>query len=939
MLAHQSPSWHDRGVGLGQLHGRQAEINELAHAVRVTAAGSGAAVLLEGPAGIGKTTLLRKAREMAVSSGFVVCAGDCDELDQITPLAPLLTGLRSSAPVLVNVAEQRALRSTAEPMWAVEHLGAILDKASGRRPILVTVDDVQWADQSTLLALSVLPARLFAVPVLWLLARRTHPAGPQVQTLIERLRRTGGVVRPVGGLSAQDALAVASDMLGGRPDRRLSGLIEQAGGNPFYLAELIDVLRVDHAVRVSGGVARLTTRDVPEEFRSAVAAHIRPLSDPARRLVGVASVLGRRFPPGDVAALMGRPVGRLLGPIEEARGAGILTAVGEDLAFRHDLLREAVYAGLPGPVRRALHRDAATALLARGADATSVATHVAVGAVPGDERAVRVLEQAAAELKGPNPGAAADLAFQALNLRAPDDPERPAQAAQVVDMLAWAGRPDRAVPLAEQTLASGPLDPDIEAALLGSIRLSHLFGGGSTSNLPPLPPRLLADPGLSPTIARTIRLWDAFGRWLEDFDRAEQVFTAVADEAAAAGDDVNLATAGRMCSGSSLARGDLPSALDQAEAAVAAADRGSAEAKRRVPRVELAPVLFALDRLDEALDTAGRALSDAELYSGQDVAQIEMQRSLILLAAGRLDEALVEADSAVVDAEDARMIHAVTPVFVVRADVAVRHGDMAAARAAHNQMASQVEAGKNVHPGGNWTVALVADAEDRPGDALTSMVRSLEALAAGHFFFGVPDYDNLPRLASIALRSGDRAAAETVTRAAIALADRNPSVPGIAGAAAHCAGLLAGSVPELRQAVAALADCPRPLAAASAMEDLATLLETPENRAEAIDVRQSAYQIYTRTGATRDAARVRDQLRRLGVLRPPAAADQVKSGWESLSPAELAVVQVVAEGATSKAAAERLYLSVNTVNTHLRHAFAKLGVRSRVELTRIVIAH
>jgi DNA-binding CsgD family transcriptional regulator len=116
------------------------------------------------------------------------------------------------------------------------------------------------------------------------------------------------------------------------------------------------------------------------------------------------------------------------------------------------------------------------------------------------------------------------------------------------------------------------------------------------------------------------------------------------------------------------------------------------------------------------------------------------------------------------------------------------------------------------------------------------------------------------------------------------------------------------------------------------MEDLASLLEASGERAEAIGMHQSAYEIFGRVGAKRDAARVRGELRRLGIIRPQPA-DQVQRGWGSLSPAELAVVQVVAEGMTSKAAAEHLYLSVNTVNTHLRHAFAKLGVRSRVELT------
>jgi DNA-binding CsgD family transcriptional regulator len=924
-------------VGKGLLHGRQAEIGQLAQAVRATAAGSGTAILLEGPAGIGKTALLRAAGDLAASSGFVVCAGGCDELDRITPLAPLLTALRSSTPPLVDVADQRALRSATEPMWAVECLGAILDKATARQPVLVAVDDVQWADQATLLTLSVLPARLFAVPVLWVLARRTNPATPQVQALIERVSRAGGMVRPVGPLPAAAALAVASDILGAAPDRPLSGLIDQAAGNPFYLVQLISSLRHSQAVRVRDGVAQLAARKVPEEFRSAIAAHIRPLSDPARRLVDVASVLGRQFSPGDVAALMGEPVGRLLGPIEEARRAGILIDVGDTLVFRHDLLREAIYDDLPGSVRQALHRDAASALLARGASWTSIASHAAVSAVPGDEQTVHALEQAAAELRGPNPGAAADLACQALELRAPGDPDRPARAAQAVDMLGWAGRPDEAIPLAEQTLAAGPLDPNVEATLLASIRLSHLINGGLTSHLPPLPPRLLADPALAPTLARLLRLWDSFGRRYEDFDGAERIARAVADEAAAAGDDVSLAPARKTCTFFPYTRGDLLAALHQAETVVAAADHGSAEVKRTVPRMGLGLALYALDRIDDALETMGRALFEAELYSRPFAAEVELHRALILLSAGRLDEALVEADSAVTDAEDAGLPHPLADTFAVRAEVGLRRGDMIAARAAVGEMTSLARA-RHAVPPSHWAIALMAEAEGRSGDALEAMAGPLDALAAGHFFFGVPDFDNLPRLASMALRAGDRAAAGIVASATATLADRNPGVPGIAAAAAHCTGLLKRSEPHLRYAVGALVTGPRPLAAADAMQDLASVLEATGQRAEAIDTHLSAYEIYIRSGATRDAARVREELRGLGVTRPPPAG-QARRGWASLSPAELAVVQVVAEGMTSKVAAEHLFLSVNTVNTHLRHAFTKLGVRSRVELTRIVLAH
>jgi DNA-binding CsgD family transcriptional regulator len=908
----------------------------LALAVQATSAGAGGVIVLEGAAGIGKTELLRSARELAASRDFVVCAGECDELDRVTPLSPLLTALRAATPPLVG-AHHRGLWSAAEPMWAVEQLGVILERASARQPILVTVDDIQWADQISLLALSVLPARLFAVPVLWVLARRPYPASPQVQTLTERVTRAGGMVVPIGPLSREAATAIAADLLGAAPDRHLSGLIDQAAGNPFYLVELLSSLRHSQGVQVRGGVARLTARDMPEGFRAVITGHVRPLSGPSRRLVEVASVLGRQFSPTDVGALMGEPVGRMLGAIDEARAAEILVDAGDTLAFRHDLLRQAIYEQLPGSVRQALHRDAAAMLQARGGSWASVALHAAVGAVPGDEEAVGALERAAAELRGPNPGAAADLACRALDLRARDDPGRPAAAGQAVDMLAWAGRPDEAVPLAEQTLATGVADANLEATLLTGIRLSNLMGGGPTRDLPPLPARLLADPALAPALGRRLRLFDAFCRRFDDFDEAERVCAAVVAESEGAGDGVTLASARRMHTIFPLTNGDLLTTLREIEVAVSAADQGSPEEKRAVPRIDLGLTLFALDRLDDALETLGRALADAQLFGRSFIANIGAVRALVLLAAGRLDEALTEAESATIDSEDARMPYPPGETMRVQADVGLRRGDMNLVRTAVKNIAPMI-ALRGAYPAESFVLALAAQAEGRFQDAVAALAEPVSALAEGHFYIGVPNYDEMPCLVSLALQAGDRATADAVASAGASLADLNPAVPGMAGASAHASGLIDQSEPQLRRAVSLLAGGPRPLAAAKAMEDLAGLLEPRGDRSEIIDLYQSAYDIYDRCGATRDLAGVRTHLRRLGVVRRQPA-DKVLHGWASLSRAETAVVEVIAEGVTSQAAAERLYLSVNTVNTHLRHVFAKLGVRSRAELTRVVLSH
>jgi DNA-binding CsgD family transcriptional regulator len=382
--------------------------------------------------------------------------------------------------------------------------------------------------------------------------------------------------------------------------------------------------------------------------------------------------------------------------------------------------------------------------------------------------------------------------------------------------------------------------------------------------------------------------------------------------------------------------GDLLTALREIEVAVSAADHGSPEVKRTVPRIDLGMTLFALDRLDDALETLGRAMAEAQQFGRTWIPFIGAERALVLLAAGRLDEALIDAESALIDAEDARMPHPPGEPMRVQAEVGRRRGDVILVRAAARKIA-QLIAVRGAYPPESWILALAAEAEGHPEDAVAAMAEPVRALTAGHFYIGVPHYDDMPRAVSLALRAGERATADVVASAAANLADRNPTVPGLTGAAAHAAGLIEQSEPHLRRAVALLTGGPRPLAAAAAMEDLAGLLETNGDRSETIDLYQSAYDIYDRCGARRDLARVRTELRRLGIVRRQPT-DKALHGWASLSRAELAVVHVIAEGVTSQAAAERLYLSVNTVNTHLRHVFAKLGLRSRAELTRVVLS-
>jgi DNA-binding NarL/FixJ family response regulator len=169
------------------------------------------------------------------------------------------------------------------------------------------------------------------------------------------------------------------------------------------------------------------------------------------------------------------------------------------------------------------------------------------------------------------------------------------------------------------------------------------------------------------------------------------------------------------------------------------------------------------------------------------------------------------------------------------------------------------------------------------------------------------------------------------------IAERNPGVVPILGTAAHARGLWNSDAGTLRDAVELLAEGERPLATAAAQEDLGRALAQAGEKDDAVAVFEAAYATYLAANATRDLARVRGVLHALGVRKRRPAIARPERGWESLTTGELAVVEVVAQGLTNREAAAQLYLSADTVNTHLRHAFAKLGIRSRAELARLAV--
>jgi DNA-binding CsgD family transcriptional regulator len=196
-----------------------------------------------------------------------------------------------------------------------------------------------------------------------------------------------------------------------------------------------------------------------------------------------------------------------------------------------------------------------------------------------------------------------------------------------------------------------------------------------------------------------------------------------------------------------------------------------------------------------------------------------------------------------------------------------------------------------------------------------------------------------PQIVRMALAVGDRELAESAVADANRRVELCPGVPSLAAIAAHAGGLLDSDIDELAKGVTLFERSPRTLAIAAACEDLGLAHQRRGAADPAIDALTQGLVLFARAGATQDAARLRSNLRALGIRRRVATAEKPVTGWAAMTKSELAVAELVANGLSNREIAERLYVSPHTVNTHLRHVFAKLQVHSRVDLTRLSTEH
>ena len=346
------------------------------------------------------------------------------------------------------------MRSREQRFRTTDAVVALLERMAHDGPVFLTIDDVQWADPLTVTAVRQVAHRLPHLPLAVVIALRPLPRSEELRRAIADIEHLPHAIRmSLGPLDQAAVRELVRQRVGADPAPDLLRLVRGAGGNPFYIDELIAALREEDAIYVAEGEASVARSPTLPTFRATVLRRLDPLSKQARELVGIAAILGTSFAVSDVALVLDRAPSTLAAPLGEVMASGVFEELDDRLRFRHDVVREAAYEALPKSLRKALHLQVGRSLAARGAAATEVAFHLSAGALPGDAEAIDWLVRAARQVGPFAPTTASDLLRRAIELTDSRDPRRDLLVAELVWPLGRSGRLDEAVRLARETLA------------------------------------------------------------------------------------------------------------------------------------------------------------------------------------------------------------------------------------------------------------------------------------------------------------------------------------------------------------------------------------------------------------------------------------------------------------------------------------------------------
>src|SRR5579859_1864227 len=930
--------------------GRSGELATIRDGVAVLRRGGGAVVWVEGEPGIGKSSLVAEALTQASEPGWDVGWGTADQLAERLPLRPMLDCLqvRLSSPDPRRAHAADLLRSRRLGLFAdgdasvtgVEVLVTLVDELCASAPTVLVIDDLQWADEASLLVWHQLAVAIGQLRLLLIATCRPAPRRPEVQQVRAAAARRGAVIS-LGPLAEPDVATLVTAMLGSPPGEALRQLTAQAAGNPLYLRELVDALVRERALTDDPVAEVSVARDQLSPSLAAVLNdRLSSVSAQTAQMLRTAALLGAKFTVNDLAVLLRRPASQLADGLQEAVAVGLLVGSGAELAFRHQLIRQALYESMPNALRTALHAEAARELAATGADALSVAQQLSAGGRPGEGWARTWLIEAAPALTMRAPRLAADLLRRELDETPSGDEAWDGLVASLVRALLAAGSYEEA---ARRAGAALPVMTDpVRRAETSSVLARAQVSAGRSDEAIVTARQALSSAGLPRTwqarmLAMLAMLERASTNDLDAADETARRALAVAEEA---GDAFAAAHALTDLWLSHSIRRDHAAALGYIDQALRTlgGDPGLADLRSHALNCRVF-TLQNLDRWPEA---------ELTLRQARDVAprSEHAERATSLTAAvlrywlGQWDDALAELSSDDPDAPGltnydlrergpALLAHGVAALIAGRRDQRTTAGQqLRSGLALPIQTASDRE-------NRDFLVAAHAVALEQRGDTRQAM-DVLAAIVPRREGEMTLTHQWLPDLVRLAIVVGDRQTARIAARACQQEAAAETQPARAAAASLRCQGLLDPDPAPLRDAVAHYRTAGPAVELPAALEDLAVVLAQRGQDDEARVTLHEAVSLYDGLQAAWDIRRADSRLRPYGIRRGVRGRRGVRatSGWAALTPTELKIATMVTGGASTPDIARGMFLSRRTVQTHVSHILTKLGAKDRVDIVR-----
>jgi len=898
-----------------------------------------AAILIQGEAGIGKTTLWRAAVDAAKARSYRVIEARpalAEATLAFAALGDLLGTHLEDALRALPEPQRRALEaalllrspegSLDQRAIGVAFLGAIRGLANDG-PLLIAVDDIQWLDRASAATVVFALRRLRAEPIAVLLARRIGSDGSHSTSVDFGLETTRLDMGPLS-LGAIHALVFARfDMV--VPRRTLRRLHELSRGNPFYALEL--------ARGWQAGTLRLEPGEsVPPDLEALLGARVAALPGAARRTLAFAAALSHPTVP-TLEEAQGTRLGTAL---DRAVSEHIVEVAGDDVRFAHPLLAASAYAGVTSTERRGIHGRLAEVVT----EPEERARHLGLATTEPDEAVAREVETAAlSAFRRGAPASAADLIALALRMTpATSESDRARRSLAEADYRFEAGETEVAMETLEGLIARA--EPGRQrAGLLARQARFHHFGQDVSGGVALLR-EALRDAGEDPRLRVQIEEGLTWGLLLmrEDLPAAAAHARSAVRYAEELGDDAALAEA---LAAQALADAVLGrEAMSTMKRALALEPATFGLRVLRHPSFAYGYLLTVHDRLDEArqvfLELGRRA---GERGDESALPPIDMQLCLIEFLAGNWARAEELADEAYAAAVQAGQRPSQAAALARKALVEAHRGkadgaretamrsvelaagpgfDSAAPRAAlarggelaiwalgHLCLSLEDHAGAHRH------LRPLCDALLEAGIAELGEVRALPDEIEALIGLGrLEDAErNVGRLENMAegreRRSVTAAALRSRALLAAASGDTPAAITAAEGACAHAR--VIGLPFELGRAL--------------------LVLGTTQRRArlkrQARESLDESLAIFERLGAGIWMGRVRAELGRIGG-RAPAGG--------KLTPTELRAAELVALGRSNKEVAAALFVSTKTVEANLSRIYAKLGVQSRMELARLL---